>query len=81
MILDHINLAKEMNLPYLYLGYWVEGSQKMDYKSQYEPLEVFVEGKWQLLKRKNLVTNSTKFIKKSSEDQSSNTIYLPTNNT
>mgnify|MGYP001383613327 FL=1 len=81
MILDHINLAKEMNLPYLYLGYWVEGSEKMQYKSQYEPLEVFVDGKWQLLKRKNLVTNSADFIKKSSEDLSYNTIYLPTNNT
>ena len=81
MILDHIKLAKEMNLPYLYLGYWVEGSEKMEYKSQYEPLEVFIDGKWQLLKRKNLVTNSADFTKKSSEDPSCNTIYLPTNNT
>ena len=79
MILDHINLTKEMNLPYLYLGYWVEGSEKMDYKSKYEPLEVFIEGKWQLLKRKNPITNCTKPRNKTSTEQSCNTIYLPTN--
>ena len=31
MILDHIERANAMGLPYLYLGYWVEGSKKMDY--------------------------------------------------
>jgi arginyl-tRNA--protein-N-Asp/Glu arginylyltransferase len=53
MILDHIKLAKEMKLPYLYLGYWVKGSEKMDYKSQYEPLELYSNGKWSILKRHN----------------------------
>ncbi len=33
MILDHIAMAAEMRLPYVYLGYWVPGSAKMDYKS------------------------------------------------
>lgn len=46
MILDHINIAREMNLDYLYLGYWVPGSPKMDYKSQYSALELFLDGKW-----------------------------------
>jgi arginine-tRNA-protein transferase len=39
MILDHIARAKMLGLPYLYLGYWVEGSRKMDYKARYLPQE------------------------------------------
>jgi arginine-tRNA-protein transferase len=35
MILDHIERAKRLNLPYVYLGYWVRGSRKMDYKSRF----------------------------------------------
>jgi arginine-tRNA-protein transferase len=32
MILDHVARARMLGLPYLYLGYWVDGSPKMDYK-------------------------------------------------
>ncbi len=39
MILDHIRRAKAMGLPYLYLGYWVEGSKKMGYKARFTPQE------------------------------------------
>lgn len=39
MILDHIALARELALPYVYLGYWVDGSPKMDYKRSFQPLE------------------------------------------
>ncbi len=39
LILDHVSKAKEMGLPYVYLGYWVEGSKKMDYKRRFLPQE------------------------------------------
>lgn len=49
MILDHIRLAQDSGLPYVYLGYWVQGSPKMDYKSKFQPLEAFRGGHWQQL--------------------------------
>jgi arginyl-tRNA--protein-N-Asp/Glu arginylyltransferase len=47
LILDHIRIAQEAELPYVYLGYWVPGSQKMGYKANFSGLEVFVGGNWQ----------------------------------
>ncbi len=38
-ILDHVRQARAVGLPYLYLGYWVRGSDKMDYKAGFRPLE------------------------------------------
>ena len=49
LILDHIALAKEANLPYLYLGYWVPGSPKMGYKARFSGLEIYHKNKWQAL--------------------------------
>jgi len=39
MVLDHIARAQRMGLAYVYLGYWVRGSRKMDYKSRFRPQE------------------------------------------
>jgi arginine-tRNA-protein transferase len=39
MILDHVERVKRMGLEHLYLGYWVEGSRKMDYKARFLPQE------------------------------------------
>jgi arginyl-tRNA--protein-N-Asp/Glu arginylyltransferase len=47
LILDHIRIAQEANLPYVYLGYWVPGSQKMGYKANFAGLEIFTGGRWQ----------------------------------
>lgn len=46
MILDHIRRAKAMGLPYLYLGYWVEGSKKMGYKARFTPQERLLAHGW-----------------------------------
>jgi leucyl-tRNA---protein transferase len=39
LILDHIARARARGLPYLYLGYWVQGSRKMDSKARFMPQE------------------------------------------
>ncbi|SFU21731.1 arginyltransferase [Mesorhizobium sp. YR577] len=39
IILDHIKRARALKLPYVYLGYWVEGSSKMQYKIRFTPQE------------------------------------------
>jgi len=49
MVLDHVRLAAELHLPYVYLGYWVRGSDKMGYKSDFQPLEVFDGDSWRPL--------------------------------
>lgn len=46
MIADHVRYAAELGLPYVYLGYWVDGSRKMDYKKRFTPLEVLTREGW-----------------------------------
>ena len=46
MILDHIARARRQGLPYVYLGYWIEGSKKMDYKSRYLPQQRLAASGW-----------------------------------
>jgi len=48
-ILWQIAWTRGLGLPHLYLGYWVSGSPKMDYKRRYRPLEGFVAGRWRAL--------------------------------
>jgi arginine-tRNA-protein transferase len=46
MILDHIARARRMGLAYVYLGYWVAGSRKMDYKGRFMPQERLSPDGW-----------------------------------
>lgn len=46
IIIDHIMRAQAAGLPYVYLGYWVEGSERMQYKVRYRPLERLGPGGW-----------------------------------
>jgi arginine-tRNA-protein transferase len=49
IIMDHILRARTASLPYVYLGYWVKGSARMEYKTRYRPLEVLGPQGWSLL--------------------------------
>ncbi len=49
VILDHIAIARELGLPYVYLGYWVPGSPKMGYKSRFSGLEIYHRGHWKTM--------------------------------
>lgn len=47
IILDHIMRARDAGLPYVYLGYWVEGAARMQYKVRYRPLERLGPDGWE----------------------------------
>ena len=50
-ILKQIEYAKNIGLQYVYLGYWVPHSKKMNYKSQFIPLDLLLDGQWRRLNR------------------------------
>lgn len=45
-ILDHIQQARAAGFAHLYLGYWIPGSEKMNYKASFRPLELLLGGEW-----------------------------------
>jgi arginine-tRNA-protein transferase len=49
VILWHVQRALRLELPYVYLGYWIAGSQKMAYKARFQPLEQLTPNGWQPL--------------------------------
>jgi arginine-tRNA-protein transferase len=62
IILDHIRRAAENGLPYVYLGYWVEGAERMQYKIRYRPLERLGRSGWERMpehEQKRLIAVAT----------------------
>lgn len=45
-ILRQIELAKVQGLDYVYLGYWISGCRKMNYKTRFRPIELYNHGRW-----------------------------------
>ena len=45
-ILSQVDMAREMRVPYLFLGYWIDSHPKMHYKVDYQPIEIFDSGQW-----------------------------------
>jgi arginine-tRNA-protein transferase len=46
MILWMVEYARTLGLPYVYLGFWIDGSAKMAYKARFQPLEALGDGGW-----------------------------------
>lgn len=47
MILEQVEYARSLGLPYVYLGYWIDGSRKMEYKTRFQPQEKLTPEGWQ----------------------------------
>lgn len=47
MILEHIEYARSLGLPYVYLGYWIDGAKKMRYKTRFGPQERLGSNGWE----------------------------------
>ncbi|WP_445115073.1 arginyltransferase [Acinetobacter sp. WZC-1] len=50
-ILSQIEYVRSLGQQFVYLGYWVPHSNKMNYKSQYAPIELLLDGQWRRLNR------------------------------
>ncbi len=50
-ILQQIDYVKAQGLNYLYLGYWVPHSNRMNYKAQYTPIEILIDGEWHSIEK------------------------------
>ena len=48
-VLRQIDWARREGLEHLYLGYWIDGHRKMDYKRRFQPLQAFVDNTWQAM--------------------------------
>lgn len=45
-VLKEIELCRRKKIPYYYLGYWIQGCKAMEYKNQYNPHELLIDGEW-----------------------------------
>jgi leucyl-tRNA---protein transferase len=52
-VLWQIDLCRKLDLPYLYLGYWIADSRKMAYKANFQPLQGLQDGEWKAILQKD----------------------------
>lgn len=45
-ILKQIEVAKKQNKDYLYMGYYIKKCQKMSYKCNFKPIEMYLDNTW-----------------------------------
>lgn len=50
-VLWQIKQAQRWRLDYIYLGFWIEACRKMSYKTQYRPIQGFLDGMWKLMEK------------------------------
>ena len=43
------NRAKELNLEFVYIGFWIKNCRKMSYKTQYQPIQGFIDNEWKTI--------------------------------
>jgi leucyl-tRNA---protein transferase len=48
-VLWQIKQAEQLNLDYVYLGFWIQNCRKMQYKIQYQPLQGLINNNWQTI--------------------------------
>ena len=77
LILDHVEMAREAGLPYVYLGYWVPGSRKMGYKARFGALEVYHRGTWRDLGDPALYHSATHPLEVTPIAEQVSRIHLP----
>ena len=47
-ILKQIEYARELDMDYVYLGYWIKNHPKMHYKTSFKPLQLYLDEQWQI---------------------------------